>query len=260
MQKLKPEGFDPLRDQAEKKLGKVKSEAQRKGRRAVISVLVLIVLIVVGMYAVGGTGEFSEWAAVRQSLSAFGKGTVSHKESVEFVKLINGVERVRGNGSALAGVYCVYALQMLSDGNNKNAAYALRVLNDEYTTKKLFSDLWDRDNLTDVCTVCASKSKGTKCSSCNGSGRRPSSGNKLKNSAGNRSASKVCIVCKGTGKIDANPALCKTCGGSGHVLSQSAVSDNQKKAMRRTKLLVNLKCLQCMLSLRPLFNRDGADD
>ena len=119
MPKLKPTGFDPLRDQADKKSVKDKSEKQRKVRRKVICILLLPILIVIGMYAVGGTDGFSDWILIRKSLSHFGKGTVAKKDATALVNCVNGIEKVRGNGSALAGVYCVYALQIFLKGITK---------------------------------------------------------------------------------------------------------------------------------------------
>ncbi len=264
MSEREENGFDPLRDQAANKSAKERSNAKHKALRFFFSVILLLVLIVVGMYAVGGTGEFSEWMSVRKSLGAFGSGTVSQQESEGFVELVSGIESVRGNQSALAGVYCVYALQMLADGNIKNAGYTLRILNKDYASKQLFAELWDRNNLTEECKACSSKSKKIKCSNCNGSGRLPLAGNKLKNSRRMihrlGSDKDVCTVCNGTGKVSVNTVSCKSCGGSGRVLSQSAVSLNLEKALRKAKVLVNLKCLQCALSLRPLFgNTDDVE-
>ena len=211
------------------------------------------------MYAVGGTGEFSEWKAVKTSLNGFGKGKLSQAKSSELVLLINGIEHVRGNGSALSGVYTVYALQMLADGNSKNAGYAIGVLEKEYVSQALFARLWDRTSLTEECKECASKSSWTKCSSCNGTGRSSSGENKLKNSRKVKrlGSERKCFSCNGTGKVKSNTASCMLCGGSGRVLSKDKVRENLKTALRRTKILVNLKYVQCALSLRPLVSRWG---
>ncbi len=264
MLEIEEKGFDPLRDQAANKLVKERRDARRKALRKIFSVILLLVLIVVGMYAVGGTGEFSEWMAVRKSLGKFGSGSVSQKESGAFVGLVKGIKSVRGNRSALAGVYCVYALQMLADGNTQHAEYTFGVLNKNYASKQLFAELWDQNNLTEECKECSPKSKRIKCSSCNGSGRLTLAGSKLKSSRklthrlGTDGG--VCMTCNGTGRVSANAASCKSCDGTGRVLSQSAVSLSLAKALKRTKILVNLKCLQCALSLRPLFEREPLMD
>jgi len=253
MSKTAPEGFDPLRDQAERKLEKERSSSQRKILRNIFGVVLLVFFVVVGMYAIGGTGDFSEWMALRKSLSEFGDG--AREESNELVKLVTGIDSVRGNRSALAGVYCVYALQMIQDGNSKNAGRALGVLKKEYASKRMFAELWSRNNLTEECPVCSMNSKGTKCSSCNGSGWLSSS-SKLKNSKSGKvvgGSRKECPVCSGKGRIVAEQSNCKSCGGSGRVLSPSLVSPNLEKSVKRAKLMVNLKCLQCAVSLRPLF-------
>lgn len=258
MKNLTPKGFDPLRDQADRKAAKEKKEIRRKTLRKVISVILLPILIIVGMYAVGGTDGFSNWNSVRKSLGKFGDGTVSQKDANELVRVVKGIENVRGNGSALAGVYCVYALQMLSEGQNKNAEHALQVLRDDYATKQPFASLWDMSNLTVECDACASKPQYVKCKMCNGTGRLAISGNKLKNSARGIPISRKCGMCNGTGRVRVNPAS-KSGGKPGRKISPELVNENLEKALTRSKILVKLKCIQCALSLKPLFGEKGDD-
>ena len=244
------EGFDPLKIQAEKRVKKERSESRRKRLRKVLMALLLPVLIVGGLYAVGGTGDFSEWKSVRKQLSAIKSGDAAPETLNELIKSAQNIENVRGNHAPLAGVYTVYALQMISEGNNRNASKAIKILQNEYASELVFAKLWDRDLLTDVCKACQSKSGFVKCSSCNGTGRLSNPGGHLKKGGRSGSASKVCMVCKGSGKVKAAASKCAVCGGSGRVISKERVAESFKKALKREKTLVTLKCVQCALSLR----------
>jgi len=250
MSRKSSEGFDPLKIQAENRVKKERSEAGRRKLRKLLVIMLLPVLVVVGMYMVGGTGNFSEWKAVRKNLTAVSDGDVSAENLNELIKSAQEIENVRGNHGALAGVYTVYALQMISDGNNRRAAKALKILQIDYSSERFFAELWDRDNLTDVCKACESKSGFVKCSSCNGSGRLPVPGGHLKKGGRGDSSSKICMVCKGSGKVKAAASICRICGGSGRVISKERVAENLQKALKREKTLVTLKCVQCALSLR----------
>jgi len=61
MREKTSEGFDPLKIQAENKLKRERREKGRRRLRKAVSLLLLPILIVGGMYAVGGTWQFSEW-------------------------------------------------------------------------------------------------------------------------------------------------------------------------------------------------------
>jgi hypothetical protein len=244
------EGFDPLKIQAENRIKKERSETGRKKLRKILAALLLPFLIVIGMYAVGGTGSFSEWKAVRNSLAEISDGDVSAENLNKLIKSAQEIKNVRGNHAPLAGMYTIYTLQMISDGNNRNAARSLKILQNDYSSEIFFAKLWDRGSLTDVCKTCGSKPGFVKCRSCNGTGRLLRAGGRLKKNGHSNSSSKVCMVCKGSGKVKANITTCTVCGGSGRVISKERVAENLQKAIKREKILVTLKCVQCALSLR----------
>jgi hypothetical protein len=250
------EGFDPLKIQAESKAAKERSKSVKTKIRKILMALLLPVLIVAGMYAVGGTGDFSKWKQVRKQMGMISDGSRSPAVMNGLVKSIRGIDDVRGNRAPLAGVYCVYALQMLAEGNSGAASKALGILKADFADDMFFSKLWDKGSFTEVCQACAAKSGLVTCTRCNGRGKIPAAGGALKINGRSRAGMKTCMVCHGTGKIKAASSVCSVCGGSGIIISKEAVRNNLKKAIKREKKLVTLKCMQCALSLRPLWEKD----
>jgi hypothetical protein len=97
MSETRSEGFDPLKIQADKKAAKERSQAVKTKIRKVGMALLLPVLIVAGMYAIGGTGNFAEWRAVRKQLSEISDGNTSPAVMNGLAKSIMAIDDIRGN-------------------------------------------------------------------------------------------------------------------------------------------------------------------
>jgi len=134
----------------------------------------------------------------------------------------------------------------MHQGNFKLAGQALAVLKHKFTDETFFSSLWQKKNLTGPCEKCGGKPKFVTCKVCRGKGWLPAVGGKLKGDKGK--GRRQCPVCHGKGRIRSSDP-CEKCGGSGSVILQDAVTRNRDKALRRTLLLVRLKCIQNFLGL-----------
>jgi hypothetical protein len=241
------EGFDPLRMQAEQREARKGRDRRKMLLRRWGAWLLLPVLIVVGMYAVGGLGNASEWRDIRSDLKALRKGEATPAQVSGMVRSAMKIEDRRGTHAALAGVYSVYAMEMMRQGNARQSGKALAVLQKRFSDEAFFAGLWQKDGLTKVCEACGGKSGFAECKSCHGSGKLPAVGGRLRGDGG--SARRDCPVCHGTGKVR-SLHVCEVCGGSGRVISQEAVDENRDKVLRRAMLFVRLKCLQNFLGLR----------
>ena len=240
------EGFDPLKIRAEERDAKEKSKHKKKILHRLMLILLLPVLLIGGAYAVGGIGSASEWRSIRRDLSALHNGDATPDQVSAMVSSALKIEDRRGNHAALAGVYSVYALEMMHQGNFKLAGQALAVLNHKFADETFFSGLWQKKNLTGPCEKCGGKPKFVTCKVCRGKGWLPAVGGKLKGDKGK--GRRQCPVCHGKGRIRSSDP-CEKCGGSGSVILQDAVTRNRDKALRRTLLLVRLKCIQNFLGL-----------
>ncbi len=256
MRREQTEDFDVFRHRDQQK--KRKNAVRRRQRivQCVIRSAAFGVSVVLVMNALGGTRHFSEWRLLKRYLTAVERGNIAPESRRKFLSLTKSIPRCRGNHSALAGLYCVDALQGLSEGRCTEAATSLGILEKEFASERLFSRHWDTVNLMQECTAC--KTQKRTCRACKGSGKVVGLTSGLRDSRKGKkrmTTSSRCIACSGRGEImvtssGSQTRRCKTCGGGGTAILQEAVEKNRAKALTKAKAVVTLKCAQSVLSLR----------
>ena len=267
--------FDPQKMQAEN-MKKEQAAAVRKAKLRKWAVRIIIPLLVIGgLYAVGGTGRHGDWQEMKEAFAPVAAGGATEAELGKLIICYRKIDDVRGNRSALAGVLTVYALEQFKRGNFFDANKAIKLLKRKFSDIKYFAGLWNHKSLIKSCPVCSGGQKYITCPTCKGTGRvclssgtdeqglRPhhlrSPSGTVKQRLRSRhlhspsgkpadtEAGIVCQACHGTGKIKAVHGVCEKCGGRGRGIDSAAIDRNLEKAVKRTELLLRFKSLQTLL-------------
>ncbi len=246
-------GFDVFQHRDQMKTTRDRAASARRILKRTAGLLILSAAFVLTMHAIGGVGQFSHWMEIRRHLSVISQGTAGPDSQKSLFSLAKAIPDRRGNHSALAGLYCVVALRRLGTDGLGEAQPVLDILESQFASERLFSDHWRQANFVERCQACPGPNQPRTCSACNGSGKSPSQGSKLRSSASRSKRSlgtQTCLVCKGRGKVAGRRAsVCRQCRGKGTVLSQTVVQEHIDKALTKARLLANLKCAQSALSL-----------
>lgn len=252
----KQEGFNPFAQRELVKTKRQRTEAKRAVLKRVLWIVSIPILMVAFMHAIGGTGQYSNWKAARHYIAAVDDGTAAADALSALSALARSIPDKRGNHSALAGIYCVYALGMIEKGQYGKAQPAVATLRAQFASEPVFSELWSEDCLVVPCDDCTSVPE--TCPKCGGTGHlQRRSGGSQKSARVKRMGNDVCLACNGSGTVSIDSRECSTCNGRGEHLSQVAVRENLERALRRAQGLALLKSVQSAISLRPLFGSDA---
>ncbi len=247
------EHFSAFDDRDRMKAERARTNANRYRIKQVLLGIAFIVLVVIAMRMLGGSGQRSYWKAAQRHLILVSGGAATLESTKALFGIAEKIEDTRGNHSALAGLYSVTALQLLALNDIRHARSVLQILEQRFTYEPLFDEFWDEDNLTSRCKACGGKSRMRRCDACNGSGKKAALASRLsKRSGDSMSGNTECLACRGRGKVASNLDVkgCNICGGDGMAVSHQAVQHHLSKAVGRAKWLARLKNVQGWLALR----------
>jgi hypothetical protein len=247
------EHFSAFDDRDRMKAERARSDAKRYRIKQGLMAVAFIVLVVISMRMLGGSGQRSYWKAAQHHLTLVSGGAATLESTKALFGIAEKIEDTRGNHSALAGLYSVTALQLLALNDTRHARSVLQILEQRFTYEPLFEEYWDEESLTSRCKACGGKSRMRRCDACGGSGKKAALASRLSNSSGARmSGNNDCLACKGRGKVASNQDVkgCNICGGDGMAVSHVAVQHHLAKAVGRAKWLARLKNVQGWLALQ----------